>query len=61
MATFQCLQSKNFVTFNQPYDIKTMMAHPEYRLVEEKPAEAQPEPVKRQMGRPRKMIPNALN
>ncbi len=56
MATFQCLQSKNFVTFTQPYDIKTMMAHPEYRLMEEKPAEAEPKPVKRQMGRPRKAI-----
>ena len=60
MATFQCLQSKNFVTFMQPYDIKTMMAHPEYRLVEEKPAEAQPEPIKRQMGRPRKVMTNAI-
>ena len=50
MATFQCLQSGNFVTFTLPYDIKTMMAHPEYKLVEE--VEPQPQP---RIGRPRKV------
>lgn len=35
MAKFQCLVSGNFVEFITEHDIKDMLTHPQYKLVED--------------------------
>ena len=37
MAKFQCQVSMNFIEVLNENDIKDMLTHPQYKLVEEKP------------------------
>ena len=41
MAKFRCRLSGNVFEFTNEYDIKDMMEHPQYDLVEEIPSEVQ--------------------
>lgn len=50
---FKCVQSGNVFEFHTEHDVKTMRTHPGY--VEIKVEEQQEEPVKRTVGRPRKV------
>ena len=37
MAKFKCKLSGTIVSFDREHDIKTMLKHPQYDLVEDKP------------------------
>ena len=50
---FKCVQSGNIFEFHTEHDVKTMRTHPGYVEVVEQ--EQQEEPVKRTVGRPRKV------
>lgn len=41
MAKFKCKLSGTIVSFDQEHDIKTMLKHPQYDLVEDKPVKTE--------------------